>query len=80
MCWASGVFFDCVAYSWPRQGLTRPGTITRATPGLDMDLDQEDNNNLKLFKFEFSLMSVDHEFTWTMTGEPFAHCIAPGKL
>merc|ERR1711983_73265 len=21
---------------------------------------------------------VDHEFTWTITGEPFAHCIAPG--
>jgi len=24
------------------------------------------------------LLGVDHEFTWTMTGEPFAHCIAPG--
>merc|ERR1711868_82118 len=27
---------------------------------------------------EISSNGVNHEFTWTITGEPFAHCIAPG--
>ena len=45
--------------------------IVVSTPGQDL---------FRSFNNWIFFAGVNHEFTWTITGEPFAHCIAPGKF